>query len=73
MCAGAMVNARVKKLVFGLPDPRSGAAGSALDITAFPGMLHKVEVSAGVLEEECREIMRDFFKNVRNGHFKENN
>ncbi|OGV51751.1 MAG: tRNA-specific adenosine deaminase [Lentisphaerae bacterium GWF2_44_16] len=73
MCAGAMVNARVKRLVFGMPDPRSGAAGSALDITAFPGMLHKVEVCSGVLEEECREIMREFFKGVRNGNFKENN
>lgn len=73
MCAGAMINARVKRLVFGMPDPRSGAAGSALDITAFPGMLHKVEVCSGVLEDECREIMKVFFKSVRSGEFKENN
>ena len=65
MCAGAMVNARVRRVVFGLRDPRSGCAGSALDITGFPGMLHQVEVRGGVLEEECKKVMQDFFKSVR--------
>lgn len=65
MCAGAMVNARVKRLVFGFADPRSGAAGSALDVTAFPGMLHRVEVTGGVLESECRDLMQNFFREVR--------
>lgn len=65
MCAGAMVNARVKKLIFGVSDPREGAAGSALNILAFKGMLHNVQVGSGVLESECREIIRDFFRKVR--------
>lgn len=65
MCAGAMVNARVRRVIFGLSDPRSGAAGGALDVTGFPGMLHQVEVKSGVLADECGKIMRDFFKSVR--------
>ncbi len=65
MCAGAMVNARVRRVIFGLPDPRSGAAGGALDITGFPGMLHQVEVKSGVLAEDCGKIIRDFFRTVR--------
>jgi tRNA(adenine34) deaminase len=65
MCAGAMVNSRVRRLVYGMPDDRSGAAGSALNVTAFEGMLHKVEVRGGVLELECREIIQNFFRQVR--------
>ena len=66
MCAGAMVNSRVRHLFFGMPDPRSGCAGSALDITGFNGMLHTVSVTSGVLEDECRFIMQDFFRKARN-------
>lgn len=65
MCAGAMVNARVRRVIFGLGDPRSGAAGGALNVTGFPGMLHQVEVKTGVLEEECSRLMKAFFKSVR--------
>lgn len=65
MCAGAMVNARVARVVFGLPDPRSGCAGGALDITGFSGMLHQVQTTGGVLEEECRSLIQDFFRKVR--------
>ena len=65
MCAGAMVNARVLRVVFGLPDPRSGCAGGALDVTGFPGMLHQVQVTGGILEEECRNMIQDFFRKVR--------
>lgn len=65
MCAGAMVNARVRRVVFGLPDPRSGCCGSALDITGFPGMLWQVEVVGGVRSDECLALMRSFFKKVR--------
>lgn len=67
MCAGAMVNSRVRRVVFGMADPRSGAAGSALDVTGFKGMLHNVEAKGGVLELECRQLMQDFFKRVRKG------
>ncbi|NLZ63907.1 MAG: tRNA adenosine(34) deaminase TadA [Lentisphaerae bacterium] len=65
MCAGAMVNCRLGKLVFGCNDPRMGAAGSALNITAFPGMLHRVETESGVLEEECSALLREFFQTRR--------
>ena len=65
MCAGAMVNARVGKCVFGMNDTRSGAAGGALDITGFPGMLHQVEVVSGVLEEDCMWLVQDFFRRKR--------
>jgi tRNA(adenine34) deaminase len=65
MCAGAMVNARVGKLVFGVTDPRSGCAGSALNITGFPGMLHEVEVVSGVLQEDCLAMLQSFFQERR--------
>ena len=65
MCAGAMVNARVARVVFGLQDPRSGCAGGALDITGFSGMLHQVQVTGGILEEECRCLIQEFFRKVR--------
>ncbi len=65
MCAGAMVNARVRRVVFGMADPRSGAAGSALDVTGFTGMLHQVQVTGGVLEWECKALMQEFFRRVR--------
>jgi tRNA(adenine34) deaminase len=65
MCAGAMVNARLGRLVYGCADPRMGAAGSALTITDFPGMLHRVPTAGGVLESECRELLRNFFRKRR--------
>ncbi len=65
MCAGAMVNCRLGKLVFACPDPRMGAAGSALNITAFPGMLHQVDVEAGLLKDEAQEMLQAFFRQRR--------
>jgi tRNA(adenine34) deaminase len=65
MCAGAMVNSRLTRLVFGCGDPRCGAAGGALDLTNFPGMLHTVDVTGGVLHEECLEIIQEFFRRRR--------
>lgn len=65
MCAGAIVNCRVGALVFGASDPRMGAAGSALDVTGFPGMLHRTPVRKGVLENECAGLLREFFRNRR--------
>ncbi len=65
MCAGAMVNAHVRRVIYGMPDPRSGAAGTALDVTGFKGMLWNVEVKPGVLEAECRALIQQFFKKVR--------
>lgn len=65
MCAGAMVNCRLGRLVFGCPDPRAGAAGGAMDLTDFPGMLHRVPVTAGVLQEQCQSLLQDFFRQRR--------
>ena len=65
MCAGALVNTRAERVVYGMADPRSGCAGSALDVTGFPGMLHQVRVTGGVLEEECKAMIRTFFARVR--------
>ena len=65
MCAGAMVNARLGRLVYGAPDPRMGAAGSALSITSFPGMLHCVPVTGGVLGPECQALLQAFFRRRR--------
>ncbi len=73
MCAGAMVNARVERVVFGLRDPRCGACGSALNVAAFPGMLHQVKVTGGILELECGEQIRQFFQKVRSGLVPKNN
>lgn len=65
MCAGALVNARVKRLVFGLADPRSGCCGSALDITGYPGMLWQIPVTGGILADEAAILIKDFFKAAR--------
>jgi len=65
MCAGALLNARVPRLVFGCSDPKMGAAGGYVDVTCMPESLHKPEVISGVLEEECRELLKDFFRRRR--------
>ena len=61
MCAGAMVLARVKRVVFGPRDPKGGAAGSVMDVFGAPGLNHRVEVTGGVLDEECARMLREFF------------
>lgn len=61
MCAGAIVLARVDRLVYGAPDPKAGAAGSLWDIPRDPRLNHRVEVTAGVLAEECGALLREFF------------
>lgn len=62
MCAGAIVLARVPRVVFGCPDPKAGAAGSVLDVLAEPRLNHRPEVVGGVLEAECAELLRAFFR-----------
>lgn len=64
MCAGAIVNARVPKVVIGARDERFGGMGSVTDVTAMP-LNHKPEVVYGVREDECREILQDFFRERR--------
>jgi len=62
MCAGALVNARVARLVYGAPDLRVGAAGTVFDIVRAPEVNHRLEVTAGVLESECRDLLQAFFR-----------
>ncbi|NJD31510.1 MAG: tRNA adenosine(34) deaminase TadA [Gammaproteobacteria bacterium] len=61
MCAGAMVHARVKRLVYGATDPRAGASGTVFNITQHPALNHRLECAGGVLAEECGTMLRDFF------------
>lgn len=61
MCAGAIVNARVGRLVFGAFDPKAGAVSSLRDVVRDPRLNHRVEVTAGVLADECGEVLRRFF------------
>lgn len=65
MCAGAAVNCRLGRIVYAMADARAGAAGSALDVTGFAGMLHQVPVTGGVLEEEAKVMMQSFFRRRR--------
>jgi len=61
MCAGAMVHARVERLVYAAVDPRAGAAGSVFNVVQNPALNHRLDVDAGVLGEECGELLRNFF------------
>lgn len=65
MCAGAIVNSRIDKLVIGAMDKKAGACGSVLNVVENDKLNHKVELISGVLEEECSNIMKSFFKNLR--------
>jgi tRNA(adenine34) deaminase len=67
MCAGAIVLARVPRVVYGTPDPKAGAAGSVLDVLAEPRFNHRPAVQAGVLREECAALLVDFFAARRPG------
>ena len=70
MCAGAIINSRVRRLVFGAKDAKAGSCGSVVDMFALP-YNHKPEVTAGVLEKECSELLTDFFEQLREKHKKE--
>jgi tRNA(adenine34) deaminase len=61
MCAGAIVLARVPRVVFGAPDPKAGAAGSVLDVLAEPRLNHRPLVEGGLLASECGDLLRSFF------------
>ena len=62
MCAGAMVHARVKRLVYGAIDPRAGAAGTIFNIVDHAALNHRVEIVSGVMAEECGALLRQFFQ-----------
>jgi len=65
MCAGAMIHARLARLVYGAADPKAGAAGSVLEVLNHPRLNHKMAVTAGVLAEECGELLQEFFRERR--------
>lgn len=65
MCAGAMVHARIARLVYGAADPKAGAAGSVLEVINHPRLNHRMEVISGVLREECAELLQAFFAKKR--------
>ncbi|MBQ7580802.1 MAG: nucleoside deaminase [Clostridia bacterium] len=64
MCAGAIINSRIKKLVYGASDPKAGACKSVINLFSLP-FNHKPEVEAGFFEEECAQVLKDFFKKLR--------
>ena len=65
MCAGALVHARLGRVVFGAPDPKAGCAGGALNLLQFPPFNHRCEITAGIREEECRSLLNAFFVQQR--------
>jgi tRNA(adenine34) deaminase len=67
MCVGAMVNARIARVVYGARDEKAGALGSVYDIGRDGRLNHRLEVAGGVMESECAEIMREFFRARRGG------
>lgn len=67
MCGGALIQARVNKLIFGAFDPKMGAFGSIYNLAEDKRLNHRIEVESGILEEECRKLMQNFFRKRRRG------
>jgi tRNA(adenine34) deaminase len=65
MCAGALVHARVRRVIFGCADERAGAAGSIINVLQMPALNHHCDITSGVLQNECAAILQDFFKQKR--------
>jgi tRNA(adenine34) deaminase len=65
MCAGALVHARISKLVYAVDDPKTGACGSVFNLLQTEELNHKVEIEKGIMEDECRALIQDFFKSKR--------
>ena len=65
MCAGAILHARIARLVYGAPDPKAGACGSVLSVMNHPQLNHKVEVVSGLLADECGTLLTNFFRQRR--------
>jgi tRNA(adenine34) deaminase len=65
MCAGALVHARIKRLIYGADDPKAGAVQSVVPLLNHPRLNHKIEVRGGVLAGRCAELLQTFFKNRR--------
>lgn len=65
MCAGAIVHVRLARVVYGAADPKGGAAGSAMNLLQFPTLNHRCEITGGVREPECRQLLQTFFAEQR--------
>ena len=65
MCAGALIHARIARLIYGAADPKAGAAGSLLQVINHPGLNHTMEVTAGVLAGKCSRVLQEFFRGKR--------
>lgn len=65
MCAGALVHVRCDRVVFGVPDPKGGAAGGAMNVLQFPTLNHRCEITGGIEEDRCRDMLRSFFAEQR--------
>ncbi len=65
MCAGALVNARIDRLVYAVADPKAGAAGTLFDLPRDPRLNHRVEVESGILADECGALLKEFFRAKR--------
>src|SRR2546423_2836732 len=66
MCAGALVHVRIRRVIFGCADPRSGGAGGIVNLLQHPALDHRCAISPGILENECAAILQDFFRQQRN-------
>jgi tRNA(adenine34) deaminase len=65
MCAGALVHVRIRRVIFGCADPRSGAAGSVMNLLQNPAFNHHCEITSGILQNQCAAILQDFFRKKR--------
>jgi tRNA(adenine34) deaminase len=70
MCAGAIVHTRVRRVIFGCADPAAGAAGSVINLLQMPTLNHRCDIAAGVLQDECAEILQSFFRERRDARNK---
>lgn len=65
MCAGALVHVRMRRVIFGCPDARAGAAGGTINLLQMPGLNHRCDIVGGVLSDECAELLKGFFQTQR--------
>src|SRR6201996_7520406 len=65
MCAGAIVHARLRRVIYGCPDPKTGGAGGMINLLQMPPLNHQCEITRGVRENECRELLQRFFRTKR--------